>query len=198
MAGFLQASGAIAMSEINSVFDSRGLNLNAYRGTTWFTAAGGSGTFSSGAISFSDFYSKGPSAARTFSLASLLELFGEANTGGTAYCEYAFGSDGSIVGGSSQGGSFAVGDWTTPITVGIGSSYWIRVTQTASSGGFVTVTGDTRGVWLQLSSSRTFGLQTTANGLFYRVYTFEIASDSGGSNIVATATGIQMNVEIIF
>ena len=66
MAGYLQSSGAIALSQINSVFDGRGLNLNAYRGTTWFTSAGGSGTFSSGAIAFGDFYSKGPSPA-TFS-----------------------------------------------------------------------------------------------------------------------------------
>jgi hypothetical protein len=63
MAGYLQSSGAIALSQINSVFDGRGLNLNAYRGTTWFTSAGGSGTFSSSAIAFGDFYSKGPSSA---------------------------------------------------------------------------------------------------------------------------------------
>jgi len=198
MAGYLQASGAISMSQINSVFDGRGNNLNSYRGTSWFTAAGGSGTFSSGAISFNDFYNKGPSAARTFSLASLLEIFGEANSGGTAYSEYAFGSDGSIVGATSQSGSFAVGHWTTPITGGIGSSYWIRFTETASSGAGVTVYGATRGVWLQLSSLRTYGLSRTANGLGYRVYTVEISSDSGGSTIVATATGVQMNVEIIF
>lgn len=53
----LQSSGAISMSQINAEFG-RGNNLNAYRGTTWFTDAGGSGTFSSGAISMSEFYSK--------------------------------------------------------------------------------------------------------------------------------------------
>ena len=71
MAGYLQSSGAISMSQINSVFDGRGNNLNAYRGTSWFTAAGGSGTFSSGTISFSDFYSKGPtSPAFSFTISS--------------------------------------------------------------------------------------------------------------------------------
>ena len=66
MAGYLPASGnSLSMSQINSVFDSRGNNLNAYRGTTWYTAAGGSGTFSSGTISFNDFYLKGPSPAIT-------------------------------------------------------------------------------------------------------------------------------------
>ena len=71
MAGYLPSSGAINLSQINSVFDGRGLNLNAYRGTTWFTSAGGSGTFSSGAIAFGDFYSKGPSsAAFSFTISS--------------------------------------------------------------------------------------------------------------------------------
>lgn len=49
------------MSEINTEFG-RGNDLNSYRGTTWYTDAGGSGTFSSGAISMSEFYSKRPTA----------------------------------------------------------------------------------------------------------------------------------------
>ena len=53
----LQASGTITMAQINAEFG-RGNNLNAYRGTTWYTDAGGSGTFSTGAISMSDFYGK--------------------------------------------------------------------------------------------------------------------------------------------
>lgn len=152
---------------------------------------GGSGTI----ISMSSGHGK---SSRSFSLAQLLELFGEANSGGTAYAEYTISSDGTIVGGSSQSGSFSVGNWTTPTTAGIGSSYWVRFTETASSGAGVTVTGSTRGSWLQLSSSRTYGLSRTANGFGYRVYTVEISSDSGGATIVATKTGVQINVEIIF
>lgn len=57
----LQASGAISISQINSEFG-RGNDLNSYRGTTWYTDAGSSGTFSSGAISMSEFYSKRPTA----------------------------------------------------------------------------------------------------------------------------------------
>jgi hypothetical protein len=151
---------------------------------------GGSGT----AISMSSGFGK---SSRSFSLASLLELFGDANSGGTAYAEYTIGSDGTITYGSSNGSGTA-GNWTTPTTAGIGSSYWVRFTETASSGAGVTVTGSTRGSWLQLSSSRTYGLSRTANGLGYRVYTVEISSDSGGATIVATKTGLQINVEIIF
>jgi hypothetical protein len=43
------------MAQINAEFG-RGNNLNAYRGTTYYTSSGGPFTFSSGAISFSDFY----------------------------------------------------------------------------------------------------------------------------------------------
>lgn len=53
----LQSSGTITIAQINSEFG-RGNNLNAYRGTGWYTDAGGSGTFSTGAISLSDFYGK--------------------------------------------------------------------------------------------------------------------------------------------
>lgn len=53
----LQTSGAISISQINAEFG-RGNSLSAYRGTGWFTDAGGSGNFSTGAISMSDFYGK--------------------------------------------------------------------------------------------------------------------------------------------
>lgn len=53
----LPTSGTLTMAQINAEFG-RGNNLNAYRGTVWYTDAGASGTFSSGAISMSDFYGK--------------------------------------------------------------------------------------------------------------------------------------------
>ena len=53
----LPASGPLSIQQINAEFG-RGNDLNSYRGTTWYTDAGGSGTFSTGAISISDFYGK--------------------------------------------------------------------------------------------------------------------------------------------
>jgi hypothetical protein len=53
------SSGAISIQQINAEFG-RGNNLNAYRGTTWWTPQGTSGTFSSGAIAMSEFYNKQP------------------------------------------------------------------------------------------------------------------------------------------
>jgi hypothetical protein len=51
----LPSSGALSLSAINTEFG-RGLNLNAYRGTTYYTSSAGPFTFSSGAISFNNFY----------------------------------------------------------------------------------------------------------------------------------------------
>jgi hypothetical protein len=53
----LPLSGALSMSQINTEFG-RGTNLNSYRGTTWYTDAGATGTFSAGTISMSEFYGK--------------------------------------------------------------------------------------------------------------------------------------------
>lgn len=198
MAGYLPGSGALAMSTINSVFDGRGQNLNAYRGTAWYTAAGGSGTFSSGAISFNDFYNKGPSPAITISLAGLTSVYGLAYPGNTAYAELIFNSNGTVQQGTSDGGIQSNSSWATPTTTGIGSSYWVRFTQTASSGAGQTEYGSPRSTWVQISSTVIFGVSRTANGGGYIQYTVQIASDSGGSNIVATKTGVELYPEIIF
>jgi hypothetical protein len=135
-------------------------------------------------------------SARTFSLASLTSISGTAFEGGFAYAEYVFYADGTTGYFSSEGsGSF--GNWTTPTTSGIGSSYWIKFTETGSAGA-ATETGSGRGIWNQLNVAQYFGLSRTLNGGAYRTYTIQIASDSSGSNIVATTTDMSINVEIIF
>lgn len=188
MAGYLQSSGAISMSEINSVFDSRGQNLNAYRGTTWYTAAGGSGTFSSGAISFSDFYSKGPSPAVTISLASL----NNTTLAGFPYSDYESYSVTLTIAtnGTWQfdgwAGGLTNGSWATPTTTGIGSSYWVRWTRTffdATGGNTATASSG----WQQLSTARVITVTTQGLTGAQADYTVEISSSSSGSPVLATA-----------
>lgn len=53
----LPSTGAISLNDINNEFG-RGTNLNSYRGTTWYTDAGSSGTFPSGAIDMDVFRGK--------------------------------------------------------------------------------------------------------------------------------------------
>ena len=134
----------------------------------------------------------------TISLAPLVGVYGLEYPGNTAYAEYIFNSNGTIQTGTSDGGMQSAGNWATPTTTGIGSSYWIRFTQTGSSGGPITNTGNARGVWIQITPVLYFGISVTANGAFYKQYTVEIATDSGGSNIVATKTGVEIGAEIVF
>ena len=196
MAGYLPGSFPISLTQINSVFDGRGLNLFAYRGTQWYTAAGGSGTFPSPTISFSDFYNKGPNPAITISLASLTAIYGDTPYPGLAFAYYLFNSNGVITYWANGVNNAAVGNWATPTTAGIGSSYWIRFTQTSSSG-TSTETGGARGVWISLSISPTFGIEVSGPGFSSRYYTVEVASDSGGSNIVATKTNVEIGAESV-
>jgi hypothetical protein len=149
---------------------------------------------SSGAISMNNFYDK---SNITFSLASIIDIIGTANPGDTASAEYRFETNGTMTYGTNSTFSTSMGNWASPTTTGIGSSYWIRFTQT-SSGGVSTETGSSRGVWHQLSSQRIFGLSKVNNGFANRIYTVEISSDSGGSTIVASKTGVRIDVEIVF
>lgn len=138
----------------------------------------------------------------TISLASLAGVYGTAYPGETAYAELIFSSNGDIGSGTSNIGIQDPGNWATPTTTGIGSSYWVRFTQTGSygTGGFggATQYGSAKGVWHQISTTLYFGVQRSGNGMGGFYYTVQIASDSGGSNILATATNVEIAAEIYF
>lgn len=140
----------------------------------------------SGQISMSDFWGKS-----AISLASVTGVYGDILNAGTAFASLTFYSDGSI-GYANNDGSGSMGRWGG---TGIGASYWIRFTQTSSYGAS-TETGSARGSWLQLSTNRTYGVQRSVGGAGGRFYTIQIASDSGGANIVATTTNIGLEVEV--
>ena len=65
----LPSSGTLTISQINSEFG-RGLNLGSYRGTTWYTDAGSSGTFTSTNLGFDQFYGKRVDAPYRFGTGS--------------------------------------------------------------------------------------------------------------------------------
>lgn len=191
MATFLPTTGSLAMSDINGLFG-RGNNLNAYRGTTYYTASTGPNTFSSGAISFSNFRGTGPSGSVTVSLA-----FFEGNSpfqayyGGSApiYCFVTLYSDGQTFGNYVP--SNITGNWASPTTTGIGSSYWVRFTRTSTSGtngGSLASTG-----WLSLASTQSaYSYKTSypSLGAYTATYTIELSTSSSGSPVVATATSV--------
>lgn len=104
-------------------------------------------------------------------------------SGGTLNAIVTFNTDGSIAGSGSGTGGNPTSQYFDPVTVGIGTSYWVRAT--ATSGSF---SGGTTDTWLALSSNRAWNRTTAAFGVQTVVATFDISSDSGGSVIVATGS----------
>ena len=191
----LQSSGAISISQINAEFG-RGNNLNAYRGTTWYTDAGGSGTFSSGAISMSEFYSKRATPAFTVAYSS---GFGNGyfiddvfySEGAPAGCGIRWNANGTMDQYGYSFGYATLGEtWGNPTTTGIGSNYWIRFTRTAT-GGFGAAAASTASTgWLQLNSGREITIYQGSANQITAEYTVEISSSSSGSPVLTTRTGI--------
>jgi hypothetical protein len=85
-------------------------------------------------------------------------------------------------------------NWGAPTTTGIGSNYWIRFTRTATNsfGSPTAATNSTASTgWLQLSSAREINIfRDPGQHNYSATYTIEISSDSSGSTILTTRTGI--------
>jgi len=108
-----------------------------------------------------------------------------------AIASFTFTTNGNITvvgNGSSVGGG-----WYLPLTGGIGSSHWIRVTKTF---GDDNTSGEALGVWLQLNANRTWQwAETSSVGQKEALITIEISTSSGGSPVVASRSGITCSVE---
>lgn len=74
--------------------------------------------------------------------------------------------------------------WGSPTTAGEGANYWVRATLNSGT----TPAGPALGTWHQLSSQRAWSLTRGSSGLVACQLTVQIASDSGGSNILSTCT----------
>ena len=198
----LPASGPLSMSQINGEFG-RGTNLNAYRGTDYYTSLAGAGPFVFPAtpISFNDFY--GTQVAPTIlpSLASLPNLFAQANNITAVSVRYETNGNWIVTQNAVQ----SYGAWYTPTTAGIGSSYWIRYTKTYFSGyGAVDVIeNQIPYAWTPMSPQLTPGMLLKANGIppsggATSRWTVEIATDAAGTNIVAIKTNWEWQIIIGF
>jgi len=92
---------------------------------------------------------------------------------------------------SGNNGEEYAGLWVTSgASSTVGDGYWILFNRTAVAGNNGTATATTG--WMQLNGDRAIHVtKNNSGGVVYSgTYTIQIATDSGGSNIVATATGI--------
>lgn len=100
----------------------------------------------------------------------------------TATATTTFQTDGSVTHATSSSPG-PMSSWFLPNVAGIGNSHWVRAT--IVSGTFTT---GTAGSWLALSSLRTWTKTQNVVGASTVSFTLELATDSGGTNIVKTAS----------
>lgn len=108
-----------------------------------------------------------------------------------------FATDGSLTFTGISGPLSPTG-WATPVTAGIGSSYWIRF-NSITLGGVTTARAavGTTGTWLALSTLREAGLKavsTGTTGTSTATVSYSIASDSGGTNIIGSGSYVVSQV----
>lgn len=201
----LQGSGAISLLDIATEFG--GTSPHAL--TEYYRGGGlvpnipvNNNVPTSGTISLTNFYNASASGG---SIVTPLPGQGSYTSSDEAnsFMYIIFNTNGQIAvqDTGSVYGYAIIGNWFTPTTTNIGNSYWVRVilnstSGSSDSGGNITdwplkpATSGT-GSWLQISTNRTFGVNCTSTSLTRNRtanFTIQIASDSGGTNIVTSGT----------
>ena len=127
-----------------------------------------------------------PSAGGVVSLAGVPSLISDTvSSPSSAHVSTVLASDG--YGEYDQLGGIGTFDWYTPNTPGIGSSYWARLD--VNSGAAPDGTSPSTGVWHSLGGADlNWEWTRTTNGITSANVTLRIASDSGGSTVVANNT----------
>lgn len=118
--------------------------------------------------------------------AGIWSSYDMAYAGATALAGITFNSNGTVTLIGNQPGTQSSWNLSAPVT-GIGGNYWMRATRTAGTTGFVGVVG----TWQSMSTSRSYTVDESLgqSGTTSVTLTFEWATDSAGTNIVATHTG---------
>lgn len=112
--------------------------------------------------------------------------------GGSGSAGFEFYRDGTCRTFETLNGYGLSQDWVDPKASDVGDGYWIRVTVT-SGDAFNNSSGSG---WLQLNTTRFWYQQVTGpSGERSCVCKIEIATDSGGSNIVATRTDVAVSAQ---
>ena len=152
----------------------------------------------SGAISMSNFYGKANftvAYSGGFVNGAVFDDLFDAGAGDTGAVSLRWNADGTMSILQWPTNYTSLGEtWGSPTTAGIGSNYWIRFTRTATNS-FGSPTAATQSTastgWVILSNAPSISIdRTPGQHDFSATYTIEISSDSGGSTILSTRTGI--------
>ena len=128
------------------------------------------------------FGSGGDGINRSF---SAWDVVGDNTAGNLATATFGLLSDGTVSGLGAINDLTSPGssNWFIPTATGVGSLYWVRYTATTG-----TLTTNDASTWTQLNATRSC-TKSASTGTASCTFTVEIASDSGGTNIVFTSTG---------
>jgi len=98
-----------------------------------------------------------------------------------------FNSDGTVSATKTAAASWNTGpvahNWFNPTLAGAGNAYWVRATINSGS-----LTSGTTGAWTSLASNQSWVVTKAVIGVLSCNMTIEIASDSGGANIVTSGS----------
>lgn len=186
----LPSSGPLSLNDIQTEFGGTNpISLSEYYAGGANVPAGTTGTYgavpSSGAISIRNFYGTSKATFRLDTNTYTDTTFDP----GTAGVTLAINSNGTLVVTGTNAGTLDSYNWITPTTGS--TSYYVRATLIGGS-----FSSGTTGTWLALTSNRTWTVTQSGAGTKTANATFEIASDSGGTNIVASA-GIILTADVI-
>ena len=178
----LPSSGPLSLNDIQTEFGGTNpISLSEYYAGGANVPAGTTGTFgavpSSGTISIRNFYGTSKIVYRldsgTYSDFAFAPL--------DAQTTLTVGSNGALDVSTFNSGVLASYNWLTPTATA--STHFVRLTPTSG-----TFSGATTGVWLALTSDRAWAVSRFSVGTNSASGTLAISTNSGGTNIVATAS----------
>lgn len=198
----LPGSGTITMAMIAAEFGGSAPHSlgEYYRGGGLVPNIGPNAAIpTSGQISMSNFYG---AMANPLNLSYTAQDISAYRTGkGVATASFTFNSDGTISRAYNPNVSANTGSttWHSSPTAGVGNSFWIKYTFTSQSDSDLNgpPTNGAPG-WAQLSTNRSVSAMSqgvTEDDACGCIVTIQIASDSGGSNILATWTGNECSAQ---
>lgn len=187
----LPTSGPLSLDNIQTEFGGTNpISLNEYYAGGANVPAGTSGTFgavpASGTISIQNFY--GTSNVVYVIQTDSYNDFGIVGVDLTAGITFTVGSGGVVTVTGDVSGAIASYNWITPTTGS--TTHFVRAT--LSSGTF---NSGATGSFLALTANQSWEVRETGSGFRSTTATFEIATDSGGTNIVASGV-VTFDVEL--